>query len=94
VSAQADAKGRFYALVSHLCEEERNELSAIYRNLKLEALKLRMANEALMAYIIGIKTTISDFITLAFPQRAGKMYTKNGSHISHDMRNIVLNRSF
>jgi hypothetical protein len=94
VSAQTDAKGRFYALVSHLCEKERNELSAVYRNLKLEVLKLKMANEALMAYLIGIRTTINDFISLAFPERAGKTYTKNGSHFSHDMRSIVLNRNF
>jgi hypothetical protein len=94
VSAQTDAKGRFYALISHLREEERNELSAIYRNLKLEVLRLRIVNEAFMAYLIGIRTTINDFISLAFPERSGKIYTKNGSHFSHDMRSIVLNRSF
>jgi hypothetical protein len=94
VSAQTDSKGRFYALVSHLCEEQRNELSAIYRSLKLEAIKLRMANDALMSYLTGVKTTINDYFSLAFPERGGKMYTKNGAHFSHDMRNIVLNRSF
>ena len=89
-----DAKGRFYEMASLLPENQRNDLTAIYRSLKMESLKLRMANEALMAYLGGIKSTLTDFFSLAFPERAGKMYTREGTHLSHDMRSMVLNRSF
>jgi len=89
-----DSKGRFYALVSTLPEEQRNEITAIYRSLKIEALKLRMANDTLMTYLSGIKATLKDFFELAFPDRAGKMYTNQGTHLSHDMRSMVLNTSF
>ena len=93
-SDNLDEKGRFYALVSFLPEKQRNELTSIYRSLKLEAVKLRMANDTLLSYVNGIKTTLKDFLDLAFVERGGKMYTKNGTHFSHDMRSMVLNKSF
>jgi hypothetical protein len=93
-SENLDAKGQFYALVSLLPENQRNDLTAIYRSLKLEAIKLRMANESLFAYLSGIKSTLKDFFDLAFPERGGKMYTKEGMHFSNDMQSIFLNRSF
>ena len=89
-----DAKGRFYKLVSFLPENQRNELTSIYRSLKIEALKLRMANDALMTYLSGIQATLKEFFELAFPDRGGKMYTNNGTQFSHDMRSIVLNTQF
>jgi len=93
-SATLDAKGRFYTLVSMLPENQRNDLTSIYRSLKVETIKLRMANEALMAYLNGVKETLKDFFALAFPGRYGKMYTNQGTSFSHDMRCMVLNSSF
>ena len=89
-----DAKGRFYRMASFLPESMRSDLTTIYRSLKMEALKLRLANEALMTYMAGIKSTLSEFFSLAFPERAGKLYTPRGTHFSHDMRSMVLNQSF
>ena len=89
-----DAKGRFYAMAVALPPEQRNDLTAIYRSLKMEALKLRMANEALESYLGGVKASLSDFFELAFPDRAGKMYTSQGTRLSHDMRSMVLNHRF
>jgi hypothetical protein len=89
-----DAKGRFYKLVSILPESQRNDLTSIYRSLKIEALKLRMANETLMTYLAGIKAALKDFFEMAFPDRGGKMYTNQGTHLSHDMRSMVLNTRF
>ncbi|GHV94722.1 hypothetical protein AGMMS50293_10420 [Spirochaetia bacterium] len=89
-----DDKGRFYAMVSRLPAEERNELTGIYRSLKLEALKLRMANDTLMSYLSGARATLADFLEHAFPDRGGRIYTKNGAPLSHDMRSMVLNRIF
>jgi hypothetical protein len=89
-----DAKGRFYKLVSILPETQRNDLTSIYRSLKLEAIKLRMSNDTLMTYLSGIQSTLKEFFDLAFPDRGGKMYTNNGTQLSHDMRSIVLNTQF
>lgn len=89
-----DAKGRFYKLVSILPENQRNELTSIYRSLKIEALKLRTANETLMTYLASVKAALKDFFDLAFPDRGGKIYTNQGTHLSHDMRSMVLNTRF
>ena len=93
-SDNLDAKGRFYSLVANLPENQRNDLTSIYRSLKFEALKLQIANDSLLAYINGIQSTLKDFFDLAFIERGGKMYTKNGKHFSHDMSSMVLNQSF
>ena len=89
-----DEKGQFYTLVTYLPENQRNDLTAIYRSLKLEAVKLRMENDSLSSYVNEIKSALRDFFDLAFIERGGKMYTKDGTHFSHDMRSMVLNQSF
>jgi len=89
-----DAKGRFFKLTEILPEDERNDLIAIYTSLKQEALKLRIENDALFAYLSEIKSTLNDFFALAFPERCGKMYTKNGKQFSNGLSNMVLNRNF
>jgi len=93
-SENLDSKGQFFALVSVLPEKQREELKAIYLSLKQEAIKLRVANEMLFAYLSGIKSTLKEFFDLAFPERGGKMYTKDGMHFSNDMHSMLLNRSF
>ena len=93
-SAAKDAKGRFYEMVSLLPEKQRNDLTSVYRSLKLEALKLRIANDALMTYLAGVKSSLKEFFDAVFPERGGKMYASDGNHLSHDMRSIVLNKSF
>ncbi|MDR1586501.1 MAG: hypothetical protein LBS57_03480 [Treponema sp.] len=89
-----DEKSRFYAVVSGLPAEQRNELTGIYRNLKMEAIKVRLSNEAFLAYLAEVKTTMAGFLDLAFPDRSGRIYTRHGKTVSQDMRSVVLNRSF
>ena len=86
--------GGFYAFVAHLPAVQRNELTEIYRNLKLEALKVQVSGEALMTYIAGARATMAGFFEIAFPDRGGKIYTPYGVPVSHDMRSMVLNRCF
>jgi hypothetical protein len=93
-SENLDDKGQFFALVSLLPERQRDDLTSIYCSLKQEAIKLRLANESLFAYLSGIKSTLKEFFDLAFPERGGKMYTKKGMHFSNDMQSMFLNRSF
>jgi hypothetical protein len=93
-SGTDDPKRRFYAMASILPENQRNELTAIYRSLRLEAMKLRIANEVLMTYLAQVNSTVKEFFDLAFPERAGKVYTSQGIHLSHDMRSMVVNHSF
>ncbi|MDR0502421.1 MAG: hypothetical protein LBH16_03780 [Treponema sp.] len=94
LSGKADSKGRFYAIAAVLPEKQRSDLTALYRALKLDSIKLKLANETFLAYLGGIKSTLKDFFDLAFPESVGKMYTKKGTHFSQDMSSMVLNRSF
>ena len=86
-------KGRFYTLCLHFTAQQRAELGEIYRSLKLEALRLRLANEALLVYLSEIRSTLAGFFEIAFPERGGKTYTPRGVPVSHDMRSMVLNKS-
>ena len=89
-----DPKDRFGVITSHLPQTQRNDLTSIYKNLKIEAQKLRLATESFTTYLDGIKSTINEFFSLVFPERAGTRYTQYGTHCSHDLRSLVLNQSF
>jgi len=89
-----DHQGQFYAMISVLPADQRNDLTSIYRSLKTESIKLKLANESLLSYVNELKNTLREFFDLAFSDRGGKTYTKNGTHFPHDMRSIVLNQSF
>ena len=88
------AAARFYVFASNLPAVQRNELTDIYRNLKLEVLRVQVAGEALMSYIAGVRATMAGFFEIAFPDRSGKIYTPYGVPVTHDMRSMVLNQCF
>ena len=88
-----DSSG-FYALVAHFPADQRAELTEIYRNLKLETLRVQMTGETLMGYIADARATIAGFFEIAFPDRGGKIYTPHGIPVTHDMRSMVLNQCF
>jgi len=92
--AESNVSLRFYSLIAGLPPEQRGELTEIYRNLKLETLKVKIAGETIMSFIAGARATVAGFFEIAFPDRRGKIYTPYGMPVSHDMRSMVLNRSF
>ncbi|MCL2763402.1 MAG: hypothetical protein FWD36_09405 [Treponema sp.] len=94
IQTETGDSARFYAFVAQFPRDQRAELSAIYRSLKLESLRVRMAGQTLMGYIVEARTTIAGFFEIAFPDRGGKIYTPHGVPVSHDMRSMVLNRAF
>jgi hypothetical protein len=92
-SAAAQSMG-FYAQIARFPAKQRRELSEIYRNLKLETMRVQISGEAIMEFITGARATIASFFEIAFPDRGGKMYTPYGRPVSHDMRSMVLNHRF
>ncbi len=83
----------FYALTARLDEPTRRELSDLYRRLKLDLLKVRLANESLGSYLQEARSTISEFMAAAFPDRKGNLYSKRGIRVESEMRSLVLDRS-
>jgi hypothetical protein len=83
----------FYALASRLADADRRELTELYRRLKLDALKVRLANDALTTYLQDAKATLSGFMDAAFPDRKGRIYSRKGKAVHAEMSSIVLDRS-
>ncbi|MDR2783814.1 MAG: flagellar protein FlgN [Treponema sp.] len=86
------ATPHFYTMVSHLPEDERRELSELYRSIKDRALKLQTANEALLRYLNEARSTIGDFMKAAFPDRKSGAYSRQGEKVSLDMRSLILDQ--
>ena len=94
IQGESGVSSGFYGLTNGLPAEQRRELTEIYRNLKLETLRVKIAGETIIHFIAGARATVAGFFEIAFPDRRGKIYTPYGKPVSHDMRSMVLNRSF
>jgi hypothetical protein len=88
-----DAAG-FYALVSRFPADERKAITGVYRNLKMETVKVRLKSGALMNYLSEASLLVTGFLEAAFPDRKGKLYSRSGAQVHADMRSMVLNRHF
>jgi hypothetical protein len=87
-----DEPAGFYSLASQLPNQERRELTELYRRLKLESIRIRLANDSLMVYLTEARTTVAGFLEAAFPDRKGRLYSRRGTQIPSDMRSMVLNQ--
>jgi hypothetical protein len=87
-----DEPAGFYTLASRLPDRERRELTELYRRLKLESIKIRLANDSLTGYLKEAQTTVAGFLEAAFPDRKGRLYSRRGTQIPSDMRSMVLNQ--
>jgi hypothetical protein len=93
VSGLSDDETGFYRLIAPLPPDEQKKLTTKYRELRMAVLRVRINNENLLAYIAGIRGLMSAFIESAFPDRKGRVYSRDGAVTPQDMRCMVLNRS-
>jgi len=84
----------FYAAISELPGEERMELSRLYRELKMEALKMRAVNETFLVYLNEAKSLAAAYLEAVCPARGGKLYTRKGRKVTQDLRSIVINNRY
>jgi hypothetical protein len=84
----------FYAAIMTLPTEERRELSRLYRELKMETLKMRALNETFLGYLYEAKTMAAAYLEAVCPARGGKLYTRKGRRASQDLKSIVFNNRF
>jgi len=89
-----DAEQPFYVLITRLPAEENRELSRLYRELKMETLKMRSVNESLLAYIHEAKAMAEAYLGAVCPERGGKLYTRKGRKVSQDLKSMVFNNHF
>jgi hypothetical protein len=84
----------FYAWTARLPERERNTLTTLYRNLKMETLQIKLSNDTLMEYLKEARSAVSGILESAYPERRGTLYTRDGTSADPDMKSVVLNRHF
>ena len=84
----------FHTAITGLPGEESRELSRLYRELKMETLKMRALNETFLAYLNEARALAAAYIETVCPARGGKLYTRRGRKASQDLKSIVLNNSF
>ena len=93
-SAENSEEKPFYALIACLPAEESRQLSHLYRELKMETLKMRAVNESLLLYINEAKSMAAAYIEAVCPGRGGQLYTRKGRRVSQDLKSMVLNNHF
>jgi len=83
----------FYAWASRLPKSEKEEISQLYRKLKMITLQIRISNDTLMEYLREAKSAVSGVLERAYPDRRGKMYSREGVEREADMRSVMINKS-
>jgi len=91
--ADGEEPESFYAWTARLPAKEREEISTLYRALKMITLQIRITNDTLMEYLREAKSAIAGFLERAYPDRRGKIYSRRGTEREADMRSVMINRS-
>jgi hypothetical protein len=88
-----DSESSFYALAAaKLSPKECHEISGLYRELKMETLKVKALNETFMSYIDELRTMTAAWLEAVFPVQGGKLYTRKGRQAARDLRSVMLNQ--
>ncbi|MDR2404509.1 MAG: hypothetical protein LBD78_10835 [Spirochaetaceae bacterium] len=94
VFEQEDGQGGFYVLAARLPGVEREELTRVYRALKLDIIRIKLENDTLVAYLNEARIMVAGFLEAIFPERKGRLYSRRGTRVEADMRSLVLNKRF
>jgi hypothetical protein len=89
-----DGPESFYAYTARLPEAERKTIGELYRKLKMITLQIKIANDTLTEYLREAKSVIAGVLERAYPDRRGKMYSRQGTEREADMRSVMINHTF
>jgi hypothetical protein len=84
----------FYDFARRFPEDQRRLLCGLYRQVRLEAARVRFSAEALASYLGEARAVISGVLEAAFPEKRGKIYGKSGMERSAKIGGVVLDRRF
>ncbi|MDR0908462.1 MAG: hypothetical protein LBM77_01735 [Spirochaetaceae bacterium] len=80
----------FYRLSLGFKPEERDILNDLYRKLKLEALRIRLENDSLLAYINESASLAEDFLKKVYPAAKGRIYGRNGTMAAPELHALEM----
>jgi hypothetical protein len=90
---ESDSESSFYALAAaRLSPKECREISGLYRELKMETLRVKALNDTFMSYIDELRTMTAAWLEAVFPVQGGKLYTRKGRQAARDLRSVMLNQ--
>jgi hypothetical protein len=90
---ESESESSFYALIAaKLSPKECREISGLYRELKMETLKVKILNDTFMSYIDELRTMTAAWLEAVFPVQGGKLYTRKGLQATRDLCSVMLNR--
>ena len=87
-----EATPSFYTLIANLPQDQNQELASLFRELKMETLRLKSQNEIFTAYLNEIKTVAAAWMEAIFPVQGGKLYTRKGQEAGSGLRSVVLSQ--
>jgi hypothetical protein len=91
---RGDEKSRFYTLVAGFPPDLRNTITDAYRKLKLETIKVKMNNDALLDFLNEARAAVAQYLEMAIPDKRGRLYSSRGTQVQPAPRNMVLNHRF
>ena len=87
------AQAGFYQVAVRLDSDKREQLSALYRTLKLSVIKIQGITWSIDAHVRAVGNTISQVLDELFPHRKGKIYGNTGESRAADSGPILINQS-
>ena len=86
------ARRDFYALIAAFPHAQRRAAAGVYRRLKQECLRIRLANESLLGYLREARAVAEGYLNAVFPVRKHTTYSRRGRQVEADMRRVLLNQ--
>ncbi|AFG36887.1 flagellar export chaperone FlgN [Spirochaeta africana] len=82
---------RFAQVVGHLPDENRREITSLYRRLKIAVLRVQTITSGVDAYINTTVETMNQIVEEVFPGARGSVYSRDGSVYGKQPPAMVVN---
>ncbi|MCF7927991.1 MAG: hypothetical protein K9L68_03150 [Spirochaetales bacterium] len=82
-----------YEVMGKMEPDQRNELTDLYRKLKMAVLSMKCETEAMDDYLKTTTDVVREMLGELYPYRKGRLYSRHGTAQNADSRSMVLNRN-
>ncbi len=83
---------KFQEFIERVDEEDRRELTTLYRSLQVSVLRVKSVTRGIDSYVRGTLRTTNEVLGEVFPDQKGTMYSRRGKRSPADGRAMVLDR--
>jgi hypothetical protein len=84
----------FYRVALRVPEPERSELTDLFRQLKLAAMRARFETAAANDYATSNRELLRAVLEELFPEKRGRIYGRSGQPVQPGLDALLLNRAF